>query len=355
MKGEAPVRVEGVEFTDYLLSKVSIYSPADAGKFLANNDDKKAKSGRLLAWLYKFGLLPNNPDSWASTLTRLLSSYESYVGKYGPANEIAVIEKQMEPIIPRDLGRSLHLFDTYCNEVGLSLSYFSPPALRFHRIFLIISRTSQNFTYLQGYDRFAYICAIVACTFAQALGLKADIAEALTFHLAEFITTKVAFSHLVLNTERAKRSFAELSELLEKGSPGTYSAFRSQQITPDIYALNWLLSLFSDQHPLSQLFLVWDLIFLHLEHRELYVNALCIAHLNQCQIGLTSAETLQRILKACNFDLKRLSSDADRIAGFTKIPTMPNEVRHGVKPGTVLLVIGAVSAVVLLLLRWQMK
>jgi hypothetical protein len=355
MKSEKPVRVEGAEFTDDLLYKLSVHNPSDAVKFLANLDQKKGNSGRLMAWLFEFGLLPKDPDQWPRDLTDLVTSYRSLVKKIGSADDLQKIKERLEAIIPRDLGRSLHLFDTYCKDVCLDSAYFSPPDLRFLRIFLVISTTDKDFQYLQGYDRFAFICAIVSCHFSLALGLKADIAEAFTFHLTHFITTKVAFSHLILDRKRSEQSFAELSLLLEKGSPATFSAFRWQKITPDVYALNWLLALFSDQHPLNQVFMIWDLIFLHLDCRELYVNSLCIAHLNQCQMGLNAAETVQRILKASNFDLKRLAEEADRISGFTRIESMGNEKRRGLNPGTVLLVILGVVCFAFFFVYWQLR
>jgi hypothetical protein len=142
--------------------------------------------------------------------------------------------------------------------------------------------------------------------------------------------------------------------VLEKGSPATFAAFNMQKLKPDMYALNWLLSLFSDQHPLSRLLIVWDLIFMHLDQKDLFVSGLCVAHLNQCQIGLNEAETLQRILGTVDFDIQRLSEDTNRIVGITKIVTM-GDVRSKRPPVTVLMVILGVLAFVFLFLYWQLR
>jgi hypothetical protein len=326
MRSSEPVKIEESGFTEEALSSLGIPDYSAALTYLGGLDLSKSQASRLIPYFLKLGVIPAESDRWASALTELVQSYASLVELHCPTEDLAAIEAGLPPIVPRDLGRSLPVFSPVFTALGLSLDLFPDPKLRFTRLFAIMHGADTTFVYLQGYDRFAFICAAIVAAFCTPLKVPLTVVDALTYFLTRAFISKLDYGYIITDHDRAAETYAALTIVMERVSPATASALKSQRLQPALYALNWYLALFSEQHPIAQTLVVWDLIVLNIENREDYVNGLIAAHLNQIQIGLNQNDTIQRIVGAKTFNLERLARDAQRaVMGQEKLAPAPRE------------------------------
>lgn len=318
-----------------ILKKITVRDVPHCLKYLETLDIKKPFFNRMICWMLKFGLLSQKPGTWGAELEAMVSKYESLVSESCADFGLEQVKASLPAIIPRDLGRSEILFQHVFEDLDLPL--FDDYQLRLHRIFLVLLHEVKDFEYLQGYDRFLYIMTAVAAAFCVHTGLKSGAIEAFSYQLVKYSLTKIVFSRVILNQEEAGDLYFELDEMMSKHSPATAAAFRSQSLKPEMFALNWLLLLFAEKHPMEDLLVVWDRIFLDIANLETHVLALVVAHLNQVQIGLNTTDTMQRILKTSDFNLERLFRDVEKMTSKERVVVTTNERRGGIPPACVVL------------------
>ena len=343
MRSSESVPIEVV--TTETLSKLSVKDLPHSLQYLEKLDFEKPASSRMLSWMVQFKLLPEKAGEWAPKLTSLVKSYNALVEKHCSGYSLDKIKESLPAIIPRDLGRSKVLFDRIFEGLELDKKFFDDSDLRIHRIFLVIQATAEGFEYLQGFDRFIYIMAAVATAFCAKVGLSSSYCEAFTFHMTKYALTKLAWSKLVFDQTEANDIYFEIMEILRRAYPATAAALNSQQLRPEMFALNWLLLLFAEQHPIDELLLVWDLIFRNIGDYHEYVLALLVAHLNQIQIGLNTTDTMQRLMKTNSFDMTRLVKDVEKITNKKPVVVTTNERSGGIPPGIVIVSLLALVAV----------
>ena len=337
------------------LSKIGVKDLPHILKYLESLDLQKSESSRMVAWMVRFKILPEKAGEWAAILTKLVKDYNDLIERHCSGYSLDKIKELLPAIIPRDLGRSKFLFQRIFNELDIDSKFFDDDDLRIHRIFFMIQSTEKQFEYLQGYDRFVYIMAAVSSAFCLSIGLDASYCEAFTFYLARHALTKLTWAVLVLNQSEASDITFEIAEMLRKSYPATAAALNSQQLRIDMFALNWLLLLFVEQHPIDELLLVWDLIFRNIDHYHEYVLAMFVAHLNQVQIGLNATDTIQRLTKTNSFDLARLVKDIEKVMGKKPVVVTTNQRSGGIPPGLFVLVVALLLIIVALILYKTLK
>lgn len=345
-------------FNEENLAKQAIKTKKDAISFLNDTKETKSFHDHLLPWLIQFNIIPSDEKLWPESLNKLIENYKNCVSKYaadGEEPDTAALEKKLEDIVPRDLGRSLKIFTEMMSDLKINEAAFPNPSFRFHRIFVILRNEIPKFSYLQGNDRFVYISTIVSLLFCSQFEVQPDVAEAFGYHVSKHLLEKLAFGNAVLDPDESFLVFNGLSELIAKATPATYSAFNSQGLKPEMYALNWYLLLFADQYEIDQLLVVWDHLFLNVDKFQNYVTVLCASHLNQIQIGNNVGETMQRILKARDFNLTRLFNDAERIQnrkdGTVKTVTVPSSKT----PGWVIILIILILIIIVIIMYVLLK
>lgn len=341
MRSADPVALDGV--SPEIIKKITVRDVPHCLQYLETLDSEKPLFNRMICWMLKAGLLGSSSKTWCSSLQNMVDTYEKLIGESCSGYDINQIKESLPAIIPRDLGRSEILFRNIFEDLGLSP--FDDYQLRLHRIFLVLSHEMKDFEYLQGYDRFLYIMTAVSYSFCLHTGFQTNAMEAFAYQLVKFAMMNLTFGKIVLNPEQAGDVYFELDEIMGKYSPATAAAFRSQQLRPEMFALNWLLLLFAEQHPIDELLLVWDMIFLNISRFETYVLSLVVAHLNQVQIGMNTADTMQRILKTSSFNIERLIRDVQKMTATEKIIVTTNEKRGGIPPAFPVLILMAIVAV----------
>ncbi|KAK8846210.1 hypothetical protein M9Y10_020216 [Tritrichomonas musculus] len=341
--------------TKELLSKLTVRSSDFALKYLETTDLNKPQCNRLISWFVKFKLLPDNSSNWASKLNELLFNYEDLKKKSGIADttQLEEITKELPAIIPRDLGRSFNLFNDYLELLNLKDDTFDESRLRIHRIFYFLQKNCPDFDYLQGYDRFIYLSVCISISFCHELQLNSNATEAFAYYVSYYFISFVSIAKEVLDPDLNLLIMSDLNDFLKNSSAPTASAYKYQNLKCEMYAMNYLLLLFAEQHEPIETLVLWDLIVLHTnfenkikgdQKKKEFIYAMTVSHLVQIQIGINTTDTMQRIVKANDFNFQRLVNDTNRFFLRKPVNQITAERRGGIPPGIVI----CVGAIVIL-------
>lgn len=340
-----------------LLSKLTVRSSDFALKYLETEDITKPQCNRLISWFVKMNILSGNVLNWSSKLNDLVSEYDDLIKKseFVDSSQLEEMNKKLPAIIPRDLGRSFRLFIDLIGLLQLKAEIFTESRFRIHRIFILLHENCPGFDYLQGYDRFIYYCVCISLSFCQELNLNAKAVETFAYYASFYFISNVSIAKEVLDPDTNLLIMCDLNDFLKQWSAPTASAYKYQNLKCDLYAMNYLLLLFAEQHKPAETLVLWDLIVLHTnfenkingdQKKKEYIYALMVAHLVQIQIGINGSDTIQRISKTNNFNFTRLINDANRFYLRKPITQITTERRGGIPPG---IVIGAGLTVVLVI------
>ncbi|KAH0794009.1 hypothetical protein GPJ56_002085 [Histomonas meleagridis] len=304
-----------VHITKKALQQLTVKSRETNLQYLRDLDDEKPMSERLLSYFLQLEIISstsNTLNSWSEHINKLITNYSQFHSHYCKDLKISEITPLLEPIIPRDLPRSLGIFDEFQEILLVPKTFFTEYELRFYRIFLILSKESPTFRYAQGMDRFLYLSTIISIQFCQELNLDVDVCESLTYFLFKGLINKVYIGNIALDQELSKDLFLRMAVVMVKCTPIKAGTLARLQIKPEMFALNYVLLLFMDQHPLKQLLIIWDQILLNVERCEAFIISLVVAHINQIEIKSASqADEMQRIMKEKDFFLQRLVYEAN--------------------------------------------
>ena len=324
-----------VEITKETFTKITVRSNDFAEQYLETTDCNKPQFNRLVSWFIIFSVIPENSDGWAPSLNKIISEYLK--DSQSVSLDVEKLKEDLPDIIPRDLSRSFKLLHELSEDLQIKEEFFDNAFGRIHRIFYFLDKKVDEFDYLQGYDRFIYYCTCVACSFCIQTGLNANVAEALAFNLSKEFILKVSIADTVIDPSHSKDIMYELSAYINSSSGVTASALKSQNLNPNMYALNFLLLLFSEQHDPVETLIIWDLIILHIKDKMKYIYSLCTAHLVQCQIGGTTAETLQRITKMREYNFTRIINETKRFYERKPISQITTERSGNIPPGYIVI------------------
>ncbi len=65
------------------------------------------------------------------------------------------------------------------------------------------------------------------------------------------------------NTSQLQTQLIVFNQLLAYHDPQLFNHLRTQQFSPDLFAIPWFLTLFTHILPLESTFRLWDFLFLH--------------------------------------------------------------------------------------------
>lgn len=293
-------------------------SPNTVNGYLTDLDEDKSLSSRLLAYLANMEIIPKTGASvaqWSDRLNDLIDKYYQMKKHYINDASTEDIQKELDPIIPRDMKRSIGLYGEYRKELDFNNDFLDDPKHVFSVIYLILSKEMEGFSYLQGNDRFLYIASIIVEAFCEEIDLAAEKGEALIYYLFKGFMEKMFLKDIIHDQEKLNNFFLRISVLFVNKSPLICNKLASFGLKPEMFAMNYVILLFVEQHVLRQLLTIWDQIQLHIDQLESYVSALVVAHVNQIDLGRNAAEASKRILKENDFFLQRLIYEANELVG----------------------------------------
>lgn len=118
-------------------------------------------------------------------------------------------------------------------------------------------------------------------------------------------------------TSLLRQQLAELTRLLEKQLPALATHFEAEKVTPDLYAIPWILTVFSHVLPISSTMQLWDALLVVGSHRGAHGNI-------NLYVAVGILRQFARELQRRNFDeilmlLSRPPSiDVDAAVGWAK-------------------------------------
>lgn len=303
-------------FTNEMLSNQNIQSKAQATEFMQSIDVTKPLKDHVIPWMLQFNMITEDKTEWTNSMNQMIKSYNLLVSKHitdAKYPDATFFEKNLDIIIPRDIRRSLKVFQELFKPLKMDLNVFPEPYFRFNRMFFLFIKDIPDFSFLQGYSHIVYIFAFIVIMFCTQFEIEPDIIEAITYHMSKFFLSTLCFGKDVQVPTKAEDIFGSLSVQLQKTDQALYKTFQEQKLEPKEFALNWYLLLFALQYKIDQLLVVWDHIILNIDTFQNYVNILCIAHLKQIHFCNDPEDTLQQICTARDFNLPKLFNDVEEI------------------------------------------
>ena len=294
------------------LATIGINSLQDAQTYLKNISNEKDPSKRLISWLLAFNLISDDLSSWPEQFEKIYTTYKQRLNHYCPeesVNSVDAISPNLDSIIPRDLKRSISVYEIYLQELHLDSSLFSDYFFKFHRIFLIMSKENGEYQYIQGQDRYLYFIITFTTQFFEKLKISDQLwIESVSSCLFQTFCEKIPYDKIVLNPSEMNDLFFRLSEFLSQKDS---NLAKKVTIKPDQYALNWFLSLFSEQHSNSESLVIFDHLLLHLQNLDEYMFALSVSHLKQ--VGSVTFQNITTLINKNTWNMDEIFSVADNL------------------------------------------
>jgi hypothetical protein len=286
--------------SEAIVSALSVLKPGvadlkSAKQFLTRIDLEKPNADRFLSWLIVFGL----SDGKLSAITELHSKYQAIITLRFPADATKPLEpldKEPRHLITVDLDRSLPGFFKFADLINVKLPDRKVCFLHSRRILSALVLADKFYFYTQGYDRYMLLIYLVALDFTAKANLPAEVAESLAFHLTAKVLRLADVPDVLDNIEQTEPKFRALDAIVQVKFPELHQELVKSGHGSLQYALKWRLLLFADEHPVKEVYAIWDSIFVLKESLQEFFYDLCVGHLEQVRIKEepTIVEQIQR-------------------------------------------------------------
>lgn len=316
--------------------KNSIRSRNDAEKFLLTDKNSGQYTNRFISWMVALNILQSDIQKWAKYICQLCSKYESFMNSEMGSDPLLSLTNDQETQIQNDLRRAVRFFNDLAKSAKLPYSKQNGAIFCAARILTMINLTEPKYQYIQGCERYVFICYLVCLLFTVEHNLPNIIAESCAYYLATKMIELSGISHYLSDPSKLEKHFNELDQKLLAANPALMQKFMRTMQTSIHFALRWEILLFAEEHDYPGIISIWDRVIVHKENLHKYVEALCLAHFAQapdCK--------LNQLQHYKGWDMDRLLSDADRFLE----PERQQNYSTWKKASLLLLAAGAVSLV----------
>lgn len=294
----------------------SIYDEDDIQRFLLQPDLKKHMGERFICWMINFQILPPLRYKWTDSIISLISQYEKMCSDYlgeNFSNPLNCIDASSAFIIKSDTERTMPLLQKLASQLDIKINQLSDVLILSQRIFVILSKSSPQLSYTQGYDRFILISFLICFSFTHHAGLPTIIGESLTYFLLQSIILFNPTARELEDSTLIHERFSKLDLLVEKEEPSISSLLKKEGHSSLHYALKWHLTLFVDIHTAPEIMYIWDQIIAHLSESDEYIRYLCVGHLRQVSLPEFADEMAMGIQRTTNWDVLKIVEDANQL------------------------------------------
>jgi hypothetical protein len=258
-----------------------------------------SSSDRFYAWLFLLHVLPPTVSDWPAEFSILLQNYRTWVETAGlsdwltrPAEDPATEQIRIDVV---RTGRLLFFLPTEAKiEVppGETDPFFEyrEHFRRIERILSILTRITSQCECMQGINEIAtvfYYASLEHCFDSKTRTFchpdVCDWAETLACVFVQQVLTTGNLLPFYVTTDRSRMISQQLqpfAALLERHFPKCAAILKSAGVEPVYYALRWFTLLFSQEHDLPSLLLIWDNLFLHFSAFRSYLYYLAVAHVH---------------------------------------------------------------------------
>jgi hypothetical protein len=312
------------------------------GPFLDRADLSKPLTTRFIAWLIGFGLTPATVHGIATAFLRYRDAYTELQSIY-PTEIRPRLTPQLIRLVTGDVDRTITWFNRLAQEIGLPEQLIASAQTDITRMLILIGHSSPRYVYIQGYDRYAFLCYLLSLNFFATCEQPAEFAECLAFQLTQRF---LALSDMIdrLNSfEDLQKHYDQVDSEIQKAYPAVFGALARTGHFSCHYALRWEMLMFADEHAVRDLFLLWDKFVAHRQQYPEYLRAMRLAHIGQ--IVRDGGEiTVKAIQEFRNWNAVEIVNEVDRIVR-ARLWDSVEKIALGVS------IVLAIGAVVLILRR----
>ena len=257
---------------------------------------------RAVCYLLLQKVYPRNPRKWEETNNQIKTLYKMFVDEYHLENwtefiitptekkeDYQLARRDIMNVIHQDICRSgQHIYFLEPEEIPNEAdpnsiqSSFMHHMRRLERILYAFAITNPFISYMQGFNE---IVSPLYYVIHQARKFfKNDMfqIEAITYMLFQNLITNTDLQDLFTTQHQAESIMEKMDifqNILKETLPDVYKILNNLNIKPIVYAYRWFNNLFSQEHDLPFLLILWDSIFSHTESIINYSFYVGIAHL----------------------------------------------------------------------------
>ena len=294
VQSEEKVQFMSQEVDSEALSKAVIklmasFDRLSSTEFLQEINIKKSNEIRLIAWFIELKILPKNPQRAATAAVECLNSYLNLIHKYITAEStdpLSLLPSDEGKVAQADLSRTIVWFHDMGRQLHIPGNALSGAEGRVARLLAFLSLESPDFSYTQGFDRFAFISYLISLHFTVQNNLAVLIAEVLAFYLTRSLIRMSDFGRILDAGKKNIEHFRDLDEIIAQEFPDIMQRLIDAGNSSLHFALRWQILMFADEHTAEGLFLIWDNLIVHYakgDYRR-YMTCLCLAHVSQVKI-----------------------------------------------------------------------
>ena len=278
---------------------------------------------RCYAWLALLHIYPKNPLLWQDKqieakkvyfdfvqLCKLEDWHTKFFPNQCPDPEVfGLSNNPLMGIIHGDLvrtGRSIFFLDSFplegieshADEQDLAIYQWSGHIRRLERILYTFGTVNKGLSYMQGFNElivpFYWVMTKASVLFRNDL----DLIEALSFECFTTLLNETSLNEFYTTTDQSSiilHRLEDFNQLFMHHFPKVYKIIHDLDIHPVLYCFRWFNLLFSQEHDLPNLVLIWDSLFAHFDHLMDYVFYVALGHIAQVKDQLkptSSAATL---------------------------------------------------------------
>ena len=256
---------------------------------------------RAVAWLVLLDVFPEKAEKWNEEKEKILQLYSIFLEEYKMTDWIEKIfppnvkktvfnlaDNAIMAVIHGDVERSgRHFFFLPPDEIppGANPNDIQSPFIfhirRIERILYIFSQTNPLFAYMQGFNELVIPLYYVLIQAKTMFGDDYLLIEALTYRMLQNLLTNTDIQEFYATKDQSTTIMTKLSsfeKLLKLYLPDTYQLLEKLNVYPLLYAYRWFNILFSQEHDLPVLLILWDSLFSKIDHLIEFSFYLGVAH-----------------------------------------------------------------------------
>ena len=297
-----------------------IFEYNDSRLFLLDNIKEKKIINRLISYLICLKIIPSQRNKWGTYLYKNINHYFQRVRFYFDKNPLEPLQSlpiKYESLLKNDLVRTIRWFEKIALEIGIKESFISEGLFRISRIFSIIILENPDISYTQGFDRFGCIFFALTSLFCQLTNLSLEVAESLTYYLTFSLLSILPMRSLLDNPLEVHEHFKKLDNILLNYSNIHHSWLHKNNSEIIFFGVRWELLLFSDEHNINDIFLIWDQILGRLESLNEIIISFSISHLIQFSTKINE-NINEYILHNKEWDILKIINDMKKILFYKR-------------------------------------
>jgi len=295
---------------------------------------------RLLAWLVLSGVLPPSPEQWSDFRESALKQYREFMALFQVegyeskmfenstmVTDFGVPNNQLMTLVHGDIVRTGRHIRFFPHRDASMPETREDPLLPFHthmrrleRILYIFACCNRTLSYMQGFNE---IVSVLYYVFSSAIiwfNYDWIALECFVFYLFQRMFSATRLSELFCTQDQSSLILGSLKSfmgLMERHLPRTAAIAKRHNIHPLQFCYRKLNLVFSQDHDISSLVLIWDALFSHFYDFVEYEQYILIGLLKLVEELLDPDDYSQTMvvlqkLNGCANNPKRLIESANR-------------------------------------------